>query len=155
VQRCRAAGSGRPELVAGPHGADGFDQLRLRYGVLRLGLLLQMLGVTGTIGTNPLAQFADWKLASDETGLKGKAYLLQKELIRKDAFPYQFVGYCGCTNACSHNAQYVTVRISQNMDHGRRVRQRAPFIGLTSPSSRYPDCHSGFQRARAALRIEA
>ena len=91
MQRCRAAGSGRPELVAGQHGADGFDQLRLRYGVLRLGLLLQMLGVTGTIGTNPLAQFADWKLASDETGLKGKAYLLQKELIRKDAFPYQSV----------------------------------------------------------------
>jgi hypothetical protein len=26
----------------------------------------------GTIGTKPLAQFADWKLASDETGLKAE-----------------------------------------------------------------------------------
>src|SRR6202035_981501 len=43
VQRCRAAGSARPELVAGQHGADGFDQLRLRHGALRFGLLLQML----------------------------------------------------------------------------------------------------------------
>jgi hypothetical protein len=45
----------------------------------------------GIIGTNPLAQFVDWKLASDEAGLKREAYLLQKELIRKDAFPYQSV----------------------------------------------------------------
>src|SRR5580704_3145378 len=43
VQRCRAAGSARLELVAGQHGADGFDQLRLWHGALRLGLLLQML----------------------------------------------------------------------------------------------------------------
>src|SRR5580704_1367013 len=43
VQRCLAAGSARPELVAGQHGADGFDQLRLRHRALRLGLLLQML----------------------------------------------------------------------------------------------------------------
>ena len=45
----------------------------------------------GTIGTKPLAQFADWKLASDLAELKGEAYLLQKELIRKDAFAYQLV----------------------------------------------------------------
>ena len=38
-----------------------------------------------------MAQFADWKLASDEARLKGKAYLPQKELIREDAFPYQSV----------------------------------------------------------------
>jgi hypothetical protein len=43
----------------------------------------------GIIGTNPLAQFADWKLASDKIRLKGEAYLPQKGLIRKDAFPYQ------------------------------------------------------------------
>src|SRR5579862_1119391 len=43
VQRCWAAGSARPELVAGQHGADGFDQLRLGHGALCLGLLLQML----------------------------------------------------------------------------------------------------------------
>jgi hypothetical protein len=43
----------------------------------------------GIIGTNPLAQFADWKIASDEAGLKGEAYLSRKELIRKYAFPYQ------------------------------------------------------------------
>ena len=29
--------------MAGQHRADGFDQLRLRHGALRLGLLLQML----------------------------------------------------------------------------------------------------------------
>jgi hypothetical protein len=45
----------------------------------------------GIIGINPLAQFADWKLASDEARLKGEAYLPQEELIRKDAFPYQLV----------------------------------------------------------------
>jgi hypothetical protein len=44
--------------------------------------------VTGIIGTNPLARFADWKLPNDEAGLKGEAYLPQTELIRKDAFPY-------------------------------------------------------------------
>src|SRR4029077_5773022 len=30
-----------------------------------------------------------------------------------------------------------------------------PFIGSTSPSSRYPDRHAGFDPARIALRIEA
>ena len=45
----------------------------------------------GHYRTNPLAQFADWTLASDEAALKGEAYLLQKELISKDAFPYQSV----------------------------------------------------------------
>jgi hypothetical protein len=29
--------------MAGQHGADGFDQSRLRHGALRFGLLLQML----------------------------------------------------------------------------------------------------------------
>ena len=43
----------------------------------------------GIIGTNPLAQFADWKLASDDAGLKGEAYLPRRELIRKDAFACQ------------------------------------------------------------------
>src|SRR5580692_2099889 len=37
------AGSARRELMAGQHGADGFDQLCLRHGALRFGLLLQML----------------------------------------------------------------------------------------------------------------
>jgi hypothetical protein len=31
------------------------------------------------------------KIASGEARLKGEAYLPQKELIRKDAFPYQSV----------------------------------------------------------------
>jgi len=48
-----------------------------------------LLPITAVIRTNPLAQFADWKLASDDAGLKGEAYLPRKELIRKDAFPYQ------------------------------------------------------------------
>jgi hypothetical protein len=54
-------------------------------------MAVHIRSVTGTIGTNPLAQFADWKLAGDEAGLKVEVYLLQNELIRKDAFPYQSV----------------------------------------------------------------
>jgi hypothetical protein len=45
-----------------------------------------LVPITGIIGTNPLAQFADWKLAGDDAELKREEYL---ELIRKDALPYE------------------------------------------------------------------
>jgi hypothetical protein len=50
-----------------------------------------LVPITGIIGSNPNPRFVDLKLASDEAGLKAEAHLPQKELIRKDAFPYQSV----------------------------------------------------------------
>jgi hypothetical protein len=49
------------------------------------------LPIICVIGADPLAQFADWKLASDEADLKGEAYLLHQELTRRDAFHYRLV----------------------------------------------------------------
>jgi hypothetical protein len=53
------------------------------------GAALVLVPINPLIGSNPLAQFADWKLASDDAELKGEACLPRKELIRKDAFAYQ------------------------------------------------------------------
>jgi hypothetical protein len=69
-------------------GSDANDRKESKSSAVGLGIH-EIVPITGTIGTNPLDQFADWKLARDKAGLKGEACLLQKELIRKDAFAYQ------------------------------------------------------------------
>ena len=86
--------------------------------------------ITGIIGTNPLAQFADWKLAGDEAGLKGEAYLLQKELIRKDAFPYQCqkIVNGGVSRPESRGRGYRAVRAITREDRGG--------AGLVAPKAR-------------------
>jgi len=72
------------ELTEYPRKGGGFpaaplcDGCGVRYAFPRnsenfihQGQLARLVPTAGIIGTNPLPKFADWKLAGDETGLKG------------------------------------------------------------------------------------